>query len=251
MRVISRRLAVALFLVGWACAAWAQTADEVVDKCLTAIGGRAALGKLKSRSMIGTITLSTPAGSIAGSVEILNAAPNKSRSLIKADLTALGAGPLVLDQRFDGNSGYVMDTLQGNRDITGNQLDNLRNSSFPHPFLNYKELGATAQVGGKERVGEREAYVVIVEPPSGSVVRYYVDAQTYMPIKMAITIDVPQLGQEVEMTTEFLDFREVDGIKIPFGLKTTSSVQNFTITLTKVEHNIQIDEALFSKPAAP
>jgi zinc protease len=251
MRIESRRLAVALLLVGWAHVVWAQTADDVVNRSLTAIGGRAALGKLKSRSMIGTIALSTPAGDIAGSIEILNAAPNKSRTLIKADLSALGAGQLVLDQRFDGTSGYALDTLQGNRDITGNQLDNLRNGSFPHPFLNYKEMGVTAQVSGKERVGEREAYVVIFEPPSGSVVRQYIDAETYLPIKVVVKVDVPQLGQEVEQTTEFLDYREVDGIKLPFRLMATSAVQNYTITITKVEHNVRVDEALFSKPATP
>ena len=31
-----------------------------------------------------------------------------------------------MDQRFDGTSGYVMDSLQRNRDITGNQLDNIQ-----------------------------------------------------------------------------------------------------------------------------
>jgi zinc protease len=198
--------------------------------------------------MTGTITLSTPAGDITGSVEILNAAPNKSRSLIKADLSALGAGPLVLDQRFNGSSGYVIDTLQGNRDMTGNQLDNMRNGSFPHPFLNYKEMGSTAQLGGKEKVGERDAYVVIFEPPSGSVVRHYIDAETYLPLKTTIKVEVPQLGQEVEQTIEFLDYREVDGVKIPFRLAATSAVQNYTVTFTKVEHNVRIDETLFSKP---
>ena len=251
MSVLSRRLAVALLLLAWAHVTWAQTADEVIERCLTAAGGRAALGKLKSRSTIGTITLSTPAGDIAGSLEILDAAPNKSRSLIKADLSALGAGPLVLDQRFDGSSGYVMDTLQGNKEITGNQLDNLRNGSFPHPFLNYKEMGASVQLSGKEKVGEREAYLLIFDPTSGSVLRQYVDAETYLPIKTVMKIDVPQLGQEVEQTIEFLDFREVDGIKLPFRLKATSSVQNYTIVITKVEHNVRIDDTLFSKPATP
>lgn len=251
MRAVSRRLAMASLLVGWAHLAGAQTADDVVNRSLTAIGGRAALGKLKTRSMTGTITLSTPAGDITGSVEILNAAPNKSRSLIKADLSALGAGQLTLDQRFDGNTGYAMDTLQGNRDITGNQLDNLRNSTFPHPFLNYKEMGTTAQLSGKEKVGEREAYVVIFDPTSGSAVRQYIDAETYLPVKVVMKVDVPQLGQEVEQTIEFLDYREVDGIKIPFRSTATSSVQNYTVTITKVEHNVRIDETLFSKPATP
>ena len=251
MRVVSRRLAVALCLVGWAHVVGAQTADEVVERSVTALGGRAALGKLKSQSATGTITLSTPAGDIAGTVEILTAAPNKSRSLVKADLSALGAGQLVLDQRFDGNAGYVMDTLQGNHDITGNQLDNLRNGSFPHPFLNYKEMGTTAKLSGKEKVGEREAYLVIFEPPSGSVVRQYVDAETYLPIKVAVKFNVPQLGREVEQTTELLDYREVDGMKLPFRFMATSAVQNYTITITKVEHNLRIDETLFSKPATP
>jgi hypothetical protein len=172
-------------------------------------------------------------------------------ALIKADLTALGAGPMVFDQRFDGSSGYVIDTLQGNREITGNQLDNLRNSSFPHPFLNDTELGTAAQLSGKEKVGDRDAYVVIFDPTSGSLVRQYIDAESYLPMKMVIKLEVPPVGGEIEQTTEFLDYKEVDGIKLPFRLRSSSTVQNFTITVAKVEHNVKVDETLFSKPATP
>lgn len=223
---------------------------EIIEKSLTALGGRTAHEKLKSRLATGTIVLSTPAGEIEGSIEILNAAPNKSRSLIKADLSALGAGPLVLDQRFDGHAGYVLDTLQGNREIMGNQLDNMRNGAFPHPFLNYKDRGTSVQLSGKEKIGEREAYLVIFDPASGSAVRQYIDAETYLPIKSIVKVDVPQLGRGIEQTTEFSDYREADGIKLPFRARSTSSVQNFTVTIAKVEHNVQVDEKLFAKPAA-
>jgi zinc protease len=250
MRVRSRPLLVALLLLGWSPVTWAQTADEVIEKSLAALGGRAAHAKLKSRAATGTITLSTPAGDINGSIEVLSAAPNKSRSLIKADLSALGAGPLVIDQRFDGHSGYVLDTLQGNREITGNQLDNMRNAAFPHMFLAYKDQGTTAQLSGKEKVGDREAYVVIFDPTTGSAVRQYIDAETYMPIQSIIKVRVPQLGREIEQTTEFRDYREVDGVKIPFRINATSSVQNFSVAVTKVEHNVKVDESLFVKPAA-
>jgi hypothetical protein len=248
MKTLAARLAMAVVFLTWGSVTWAQTADEVLEKSLTALGGRAALGKLTSRSEVGTISLSTPAGEIAGSIELLNAKPNKSRTLVKADLSALGAGELVIDTRFDGNTGYAMDSLQGNRDVTGNQLDNLRNSSFPHPFLTYKAMGTTAQLSGKEKAGERDAYVVIFEPTSGSTVRAFVDAETYLPIKTVLKVEVPQVGQTVEQTTEFQDYREVDGVKVPFRLVSTSSLQNYTITFTKVEHNAQVDEALFSKP---
>jgi hypothetical protein len=198
--------------------------------------------------MTGTIVLGTPAGDIKGSVEVTNALPNKARSVIKADLSALGAGELTVDQRFDGSSGYVLDSLQGNREMTGSQLDSARNSSFPHPFLNYKDNGIAAKVTGKEKVGDRDAFVVLFDPTSGSEIRHYIDAETFMPLKSVTKVDVPQLGQEVEQAIEFLDYKDVDGVKIPFRLRASSSIQTLTITADKVEHNVPVDDTMFSKP---
>jgi hypothetical protein len=109
-------------------------------------------------------------------------------------------------------------------------------------------MGVSLQLAGKEKVGDRDAYVVIFEPPTGSIVREYIDAETYLPISMAMKVEVPQLGREVEQTTEFLDYREVDGIKLPFEIKASSAIQSYTISVTTLEHNVSIDDALFSKP---
>jgi outer membrane lipoprotein-sorting protein len=242
-------LVVALLFLIPARVAWTQTADEVLEKSLAAMGGRAALEKVKSRQANGAIVVSTPAGDINGTVEVLNAAPNKTRMLMKADLSAFGAGELVIDQRFDGSIGYVLDSLQGNRDITGNQLANMKNASFPHPFLTFKENGTTVELTGKEKAGDGEAFVLIITPKTGSPVRQYIDATTYLPTKMMAKTEMPQVG-EIEQTTEFLDYKDVDGIKIPFRLRIGSSVQSVTITFSKIEHNVKIDDAMFSKPAA-
>lgn len=230
-------------------AATAQTADALIEKSVAALGGRAAHGKLKSRLMSGTIVLETPGGEIRGTIEVLTAAPNRSRAVIKADLTALGAGPLVMDQRFDGHVGYVLDSLQGNREITGTQLDNLKNGSFPHPFLDYKAMGISAKAAGKETVGDREVHVVLFDPASGPMIRHDLDVETMLPRRTIVTVGVPQLNTEVEQTTEFFDYREVDGVKLPFRVRSSSSIQTFTITIDKVEHNVAVDAALFTKPA--
>jgi hypothetical protein len=251
MRNLSKPLILASLVLAASSVASAQTADDVVEKYLAAIGGRAALGKVTSRSTTGTITLTTPAGEISGPIEVLNQTPNKARTLIKLDLSAFGAGPMTVDQRFDGKTGYVIDTLQGNRDITGNQLDNMRNSSFPNPLLTYKESGATIKLSGNEKVGDKDAIVLIVEPASGSVVRQYFDASSFLLVKAVMKVDVPQMGGDVEQTTEFSDYRDVDGVKIPFSLKSSSSVQSFVVAVSKVEHNVPVDEKLFSKPPAP
>ena len=234
--------------VAWAQGAAAQTADEILEKSIAAMGGRAAFEKIKTRTMTGTITLMTPAGDIPGSIEIANARPNRARTLIKADLSAFGAGPLTIDQRFDGKDGYVIDTLQGNREMTGNQLDNMRNQGFPHAFLNYKELGYSVKLQGKEKVGDGEAYVLVFEPAKGSTIRQFIDAQTMLPVRFSLTVNVPQVGADVEQTTTLEDYREVDGIKVPYKLTSSSSVQSFTVTLDKVAHNVEVDEKLFSKP---
>src|SRR5688500_20346597 len=102
-----------------------QTADELIEKSIAAMGGRAAFEKIKTRVMSGTITINTPGGDLPGTIEIFNARPYKTRTLIKADLTQFGAGMLEIDQRYDGQSGYMLNTLQGNSEITGNQLENM------------------------------------------------------------------------------------------------------------------------------
>jgi outer membrane lipoprotein-sorting protein len=244
---MAMRLAVAVVVLVSANAAWAQTAEELIEKSLAALGGRAAHAKIKTRSMAGTITLGTPAGDIPGTIEITNALPNKTRTLIKADLTSLGAGPLVIDQRFDGQSGYVLDSLQGNRELTGNMLDNMRNTGFPHAFLSYKALGITAKLQGKEKVGERDAYVLVFEPTSGSTIRQFIDAESFLPIRFVMKVNVPQMG-DIEQTTELTDYREVDGIKLPHKLIASSSMQSYTVEISKVEHNGPVDEKVFAKP---
>jgi outer membrane lipoprotein-sorting protein len=246
MRTASR-LFLSLAAVAFAHAALAQTADEITEKYLTAIGGRAALSKLTSRTMTGTITIATPQGDLSGPVEIYAQAPNKSRTLVKLDLSAFGAGQMTVDQRFDGAAGFVIDTLQGNRDISGGQLESMRNSVFPTPLLNYKDRGATLELTGKEKAGDRDAYVLILKPKAGPPVRTFIDAESYLPLRVVTKLDVPQFG-EVEQTAEFSDYREVDGVKIPFAVRASSAVQNSTVVISKVEHNSKLDETMFSKP---
>ena len=67
-------------------------------------------------------------------------------------------------------------------------------------------------------------------------------------MKSVAKVTLPEVG-DVEQTTELSDFREVDGVQVPFQVKGSSSVQSFTISVSKVEHNAKIDETLFGKPA--
>jgi outer membrane lipoprotein-sorting protein len=249
MRYVRVAIASAL-LVAWAAVpALAQTADDIIEKHIAATGGRAAYGKITSRQASGAITLTTPVGELAGTIELYSKKPNKSRTLIKLDLTALGAGQVVSDQRFDGTTGYVMDSIQGNRTIEGGQLDAMRNGSFPSPLLNYKDLGATVALGSREKIDGKDAYVLTMTPKAGPATRVFIDAESFMLVRTATTLNVPQLGGDIEQVVDFSDFRDVDGIKVPFRTKSSNPAQTVVATMTSITHNAAIDDATFSKPA--
>jgi hypothetical protein len=64
-----------------------------------------------------------------------------------------------------------------------------------------------------------------------------------------ITINVPQLGTDVEQNVELSDYRDVDGVKVPFRIRSVNSLQAITMTFSKVEQNTDIEAKSFSKPA--
>jgi outer membrane lipoprotein-sorting protein len=238
--------AVALLLVT-AMSAFAQTADEVVEKHLAALGGREALERIQTRVSTGTVTITTPVGDLSGTVEAFAKAPDKSRTLVKIDATAVGGGIITNDQRFDGSTAYVIDTFNGNRDISGSQLDALKNNGFPTAWLDYKTRGHSVALVGKEMLGDRPVLVLEVTPKAGPKTRTWVDAETYLVLKTSVTLDAAPVGP-VEQIMEFSDYRTVDGVRVPFVVKSINPAQTVTGVLTEVKHNVEIDEASFRKP---
>jgi len=223
----------------------AQNVDEIIEKHLAAMGGRAALEKITSRKATGTVAITTPAGDLPGTVELLHKAPNKTRAYVKLDLTAMGmAEPMIIDQRFDGVRGIATNSLQGDNEFSGKQLENMKNNTFPSPLLSYKTAGVKVELSAKETVNGRSAIVLLLTPKAGSPARLFIDAETYMLLRTVTTMESPETG-EFEQIGDVSDYRTVDGIKIPFKIVNSSAIQTITIKLDKVEHNVAIDDAMF------
>lgn len=225
----------------------AQTADTVVDKYLAAIGGRDSMSKLTSRRSTGTVTISTPGGDVSGPIEILLKSPNKSRAYMSLDLSAAGGGQVTIEQKFDGTTGYAVNSMQGEIEMSANQLDNLRNNVFPSPLLNYKDTGLKIEVLPGVKIGGKDTVGLQVTPKAGSAIKMFFDPETYLLLRTVSTVNSPQMGGDIEQTSDFSDYRDVDGVKVPFHVVNSNPVQSLTIALTKVEHNVPIDDAVFAK----
>jgi len=225
-----------------------QTADEVVEKHIAALGGRAAIGKLTSRRATGTVTIATPAGDLSGPIEITAKVPNKTRAVMELDLTALGAADkMVVEQKFDGTAGWTLNSLQGDTPITGNQLENMKNGRFPTSLVDYKAAGIKVELLPRETIDGKSLIVLLAAPKTGSAVRMYLDPETYLGVRTVTTISTPT--GDVEQVSAFSDYRTVDGVKVAFNVQNSNSQQTMTIKLDKVEHNMPLDDALFSVKA--
>jgi len=235
-----------LVLPSWSLSAAPQTADEIIEKHLAAMGGREALGKLTSRKSTGTFTLGTEMGDLSGPVETWAKAPNLSRAVINLDLSAVGMSEtMTIDQRFDGTNGVAMNSLQGTMPMEGDQLNSMRNNVFPSSMLNYKEHGTTISVLPKETLAGKEMIVLQVAPKVGQPIKVYLDSTTYLSVRSVSQVTMPDVGQ-FEQTSDVSDYRAVDGVQVPFTVVNTSPMQTATIKLKTVEHNVTIDDAMFS-----
>ena len=226
----------------------ALTADQIIEKHLTAMGGREALSKITSRRATGTVSVATPAGPLGGPLEMVAKAPNMMRADIRIDTTAVGGpGEMVITEMFDGTAGWAMNSMQGGAEpFAGDRLEAARNNFFPSPLLKYKELGLTPTLEATQQVNGKPAHVILFTPKSGPKERMFFDAETFLVVRMTSQLTLPQVGL-TDTVSEPSDYRTVDGTKVAFKLVQTAAGQAVTMTFDKVENNVTIDEARFKK----
>ena len=85
---------------------------------------------------------------------------------------------------------------------------------------------------GKEGIGKRAAYVIEATPREGNPEEWRFNVQT-------------GLLTQIDDTYFFDDYREVDGVKLPFTVHTSSEVGKLVARFDEIRHNIPFEEARF------
>lgn len=217
------------------------SADEIINKYVAAIGGQAAIDKIKTRVMKGTIA--TAIGQTL-TYEIVQAAPDRASEMF---VSQRGTG----ERAVSGNTGWEKNP-QGLRDITGQQLADLKMSLQLFRNLKLKEQYTSLRVGGrKEKIGERDVYVITGTTPDKKRERLFFDVENGLLLRR-VTYNETMIGIIPEQT-DFEDYREVDGLKLPFTVRVSSVDAGnpvSTRTFTEIKLNVPVDDSKFNKPAA-
>src|SRR5688572_7444771 len=136
------------------------TADQILDKYVQAIGGKSAIEKQTSRVSKGSFEI--PAVGASGTAEIFEKAPNKNAAIINIP----GFG--VVQEGFDGKTAWAQDPQSGLREKAGAELAAAKLDGEFYKPIRFKQLYPKMVVKGKDKVGERDVFVVEATPVESS-----------------------------------------------------------------------------------
>jgi outer membrane lipoprotein-sorting protein len=210
--------------------------DEIVAKHLDAMGGLDKLQDIQTMKKVAKVTMQ---GREATTTMYFKR-PNMSRQEVQVD------GQTVINA-FDGTTPWIINPLAGfTRPVTvsGAQAASIREDAwFDGPLVEYKRRGTIVDYVAREPLGEGEAYHLRVTSAGRQVRHLYLDATTYLEVKLAADVERTKLEQLSS------DYRDVDGVKVAHHLKTlVNGAVQAEMQLESVEFNLPLETALFRMP---
>jgi hypothetical protein len=210
----------------------AQSVDDVVAKAIEARGGIKKIKALNSQRLTGTIAI---AGGSAGPFVVEMKRPGMMRESV-----TLGAKSMI--RTTNGEVGWVVGSLRDvlvPQQVTPEELHNLAGSAdFEGPLVNYKEKGHRIELAGKEKIGKRLAYKLVIYMKNEENRIDFIDCKSYLEVKWQGLVS----GNLFE--SYFKDYRPVKGLMYAFEIDSGQQ----KIVLQTVDVNPKLDAARFEKP---
>lgn len=198
------------------------TFKSVLDKYIVAIGGEKAVKAVKTISMKGSTTIPQAPSPLS----FTSKADSKGKLNVE-----LAMGTMSLMKQVVNETGaYVLQ--QGQRkNFEGSELAEMKSSAVLFEELNLSKKEGIS-LDGIENFNGKEAYAI----KNGKTTLYYDVASG---LKLAEAKTMEQGGKSITQTTNFGDYREVKGVKVPFNI-----IQNVGFELDIKMSEVTINEGV-------
>ena len=233
----------ALLLLALA-AAPPMTLEQLLQKNYAARGGLEALRAVKS------VRMKQHNEGGYGYFETLTTTVRGLKS--RSDTTSQG---MTQSSAVDGFSGWQTNAFEGRKDAIAMSPDDLTaaldDADLDGPLVDWKQKGHVVELLGEEDVDGSPAWKVKVTRKSGTVEFWFLDADTFIEIKVLTQRRVR--GALVEYETEFGNYAKVEGVYFPFSYESRRRRSQWTnrSTVDQVEVNVKVDDAFFARPGTP
>src|SRR5438270_8364743 len=189
-----------------------QTADEIINKHVDAIGGKEKVNNIKSIQI--ESLMSVMGNDAPSTTTILNGKGFKN----EVDFNGQKIIQVVTEK-----GGWMINPMMGASDPQPMTADMLKGASsqiwIAGPLVDYAAKGNTVELKGTEKVGNVDAYKLVLTSPEKSTSTYYFDPSTYYLLKAVRTVNMN--GQEGETSSTFSDYRKTDyGYTLPYSIET-------------------------------
>jgi photosynthetic reaction center cytochrome c subunit len=216
--------------------ATAPTADAVIQKYVAAMGGADAIHKITSRVEKGMIL----AGGSQTPIEVLTKAPNK-----RVTITHSGSGDSFT--AFDGTAGWMGNAGRPAREmLPAESAASALDAEFAIA-VRLKEIFPQIRRAAPEQIGGAWCESLIATGPGRLPVRLYFDQISGLLVRLVRYADTPVGRNPTQI--DYADYRDTDGVKIPFRWTLSRLNGRFTIQIADVKSNVPIDDAKFARPA--
>ncbi len=217
----------------------APSADSLIDKYVQSLGGAAAIEKVKSFAARGTIEMG-PGRSVP--IDIYDKDPSMRISYMH-----MPQGDSIT--AFNGHEGWLAFPHGPVRDMHGPDIDAASMDADLHFATHLQQMFSSAKVEGTEKVDDHDTYVVIGQREGKTPLTLYFDQQSGLLVRL-YRLGETALGQ-LPTQIDYADYREVNGVKVPYQWTLARPNGRFTIKLNELQQNVPIDDAKFVKPARP
>lgn len=236
---MKRLVSVLTIFILLTCVTSAQTVDEILSNYFETIG---------QENLLQKNTLIAKGKLLQGQIEIPFTAIQKRPSNMKMEATLQG---MTLKQAYDGKSGWSINPFMGQTEpspMTQEQLDQMvLQADFDGPYYNYEEKGYTVELVEPDTLDDIELYGLKLIQPNGDAVTTYFDSENYVPLKSVSKTNVQ--GVETEAETYFSNYKEVEGIYIPFEIETKVNGQTMiTMVFDEIKYGEEVDDSIFEMP---
>jgi photosynthetic reaction center cytochrome c subunit len=212
-------------------------ADQLLDKYLSAIGGAATLQKVTSRVEKGNLA----ANGHQLPIEVYAKAPDKRISIMH-----LTNGESIT--AFDGKQGWLSNAGHPHL-MSAAENDAVRIDSDFYFASHVKTLYAKFTVVPGEKIDGHDTYLVLGRNEGQPPLRLYFDQQSGLLVRQVRYAETA-LGR-MPTQIDYADYRDADGVKIPYRWTLARPGNRFTIQIDDVKQNVPVDDAKFAAPAMP
>ena len=215
---------------------------EILKKALAAMGGEKVLG-IKDIIQSAQMTMNTPMGEMAMETQMTWVSPNKMAQNMKMAMGEMTSG-------FDGTNGWMKSPM-GTQDLPASQKEELVKSMTLNTYVLLKGIDGpdyTVQFFKDDKLNDKPVQVVIVRhKQTSNSVRVYVDPQNSIVVKRVSRGRTMQGPADLEELLS--DYRDVDGVKIPFKVETFADGKRQSLTtISSVKINSGVKDDVFKKP---